>query len=136
MLAQAPTVALKLSNGFGLQDEREKAFRGDNFVRHSGDYHQWEALTVHAHSAFDKGQDIHAMAAPSQVQRGASLGTIVPCPTHRAECNFFPGAASEGRTLFKGCVTNTFSVIGMILTCQTCHQSTVIGFGWVPVPKC
>jgi pre-mRNA-processing factor SLU7 len=46
---------------------KDKTFAGDNFVRQNGDYHEWEALTVHAFAAADRGQNIHMQGAPSQV---------------------------------------------------------------------
>ena len=51
-----------------FKEDSQKAFRGDNFVRRSGDYYDMEALAVHSFSAHDKGQDIHMQAAPSQVR--------------------------------------------------------------------
>ncbi|BDA42492.1 Pre-mRNA-splicing factor SLU7 [Coccomyxa sp. Obi] len=51
-----------------FKEDSQKAFRGDNFVRRSGDYYDMEALAVHSFSAHDKGQDIHMQAAPSQAE--------------------------------------------------------------------
>lgn len=42
-----------------MKNPQEKSFMGDNFVRKSGDYHQWEALTLHSFQAHDRGQDMH-----------------------------------------------------------------------------
>eukprot|EP00884_Botryococcus_braunii_P010448 jgi/Botrbrau1/19404/Bobra.0338s0031.1 len=47
---------------------KDKTFAGDNFVRQNGDYHEWEALTVHAFAAADRGQNIHMQGAPSQAE--------------------------------------------------------------------
>mmetsp|Transcript_727 Transcript_727/g.1291 ORF Transcript_727/g.1291 Transcript_727/m.1291 type:complete len:554 (-) Transcript_727:263-1924(-) len=46
----------------------EKFFAGDNFVRHSGDTLDFYKLNTHAWEAYEKGQDIHLQAAPSQAQ--------------------------------------------------------------------
>ncbi|KAK9822076.1 hypothetical protein WJX74_005415 [Apatococcus lobatus] len=51
-----------------MKNPQEKSFMGDNFVRKSGDYHQWEALTLHSFQAHDRGQDMHVQAAPSQAE--------------------------------------------------------------------
>mmetsp|Transcript_2999 Transcript_2999/g.5896 ORF Transcript_2999/g.5896 Transcript_2999/m.5896 type:complete len:553 (+) Transcript_2999:206-1864(+) len=46
----------------------EKFYAGDNFVRYSGDTQTLNQLSLYAWEAFDKGQDIHLQAAPSQAQ--------------------------------------------------------------------
>lgn len=43
----------------------EKFFAGDNFVRNGGEYSAWQSLTVHSHSAHEKGLDVHMQANPS-----------------------------------------------------------------------
>lgn len=50
------------------RNDADKGFAGDNFVRKSGDYQAWEEQTMHALTAFDKGQDIHMQAAPSMAE--------------------------------------------------------------------
>lgn len=37
----------------------DKAFAGDNFVRHSGDYQGWQALNLHAIEAQQRGMDVN-----------------------------------------------------------------------------
>ena len=62
-----------------FKEDSQKAFRGDNFVRRSGDYYDMEALAVHSFSAHDKGQDIHMQAAPSQVSLPPSSASSSYC---------------------------------------------------------
>eukprot|EP00873_Tetraselmis_striata_P001944 jgi/Tetstr1/422208/TSEL_013060.t1 len=50
------------------KDPTQRNFAGDNFVRKTGDYQGWEALNLHSHKAFDKGQDIHLQGVPSQAE--------------------------------------------------------------------
>ncbi|KAK9835182.1 hypothetical protein WJX81_004076 [Elliptochloris bilobata] len=50
------------------KDASQKTFVGDNVVRRTGDYFEWERLAVHAYTAHDKGQDIHVQASPSQAE--------------------------------------------------------------------
>mmetsp|Transcript_18797 Transcript_18797/g.22533 ORF Transcript_18797/g.22533 Transcript_18797/m.22533 type:complete len:562 (-) Transcript_18797:439-2124(-) len=46
----------------------DKLYAGDNYVRYSGDTQNFNQLSRHAWEAFDKGQDIHMQAAPSQAE--------------------------------------------------------------------
>jgi len=55
------------------KDASQKNFTGDNVVRRTGDYFEWERLAVHAYAAHDKGQDIHVQASPSQARPPASV---------------------------------------------------------------
>jgi pre-mRNA-processing factor SLU7 len=48
--------------------QSEKTFAGDNFVRYSGDTQELNKLSLYAWDAYDKGQEIHMQAAPSQAQ--------------------------------------------------------------------
>lgn len=43
-------------------------FQGDNCNRISGQSNEFKQLNIHAWEAFDKGQDIHLQAAPSQAE--------------------------------------------------------------------
>lgn len=45
--------------------DTDKTFRGDNFVRQSGDFEAWKTLNLHSMQAYDKGQDVHLQALPS-----------------------------------------------------------------------
>jgi pre-mRNA-processing factor SLU7 len=45
--------------------DTEKTFRGDNFIRTSGEVQTWQALNLHSMQAYDKGQEIHVQALPS-----------------------------------------------------------------------
>ena len=57
-----------------MKNPQEKSFMGDNFVRKSGDYHQWEALTLHSFQAHDRGQDMHVQVSfPSTQQARVAL---------------------------------------------------------------
>ncbi|CAN1270569.1 Pre-mRNA-splicing factor SLU7-A [Linum perenne] len=49
-------------------DPNEKFYLGDNQYRNSGQAEDFKQLNVHAWEAFDKGQDIHMQAAPSQAE--------------------------------------------------------------------
>ncbi|GAB2282250.1 hypothetical protein Dimus_016800 [Dionaea muscipula] len=49
-------------------DPNEKFYVGDNQNRLSGQALEFKQLNVHAWEAFDKGQDIHMQAAPSQAE--------------------------------------------------------------------
>ncbi|KAM3756064.1 hypothetical protein ACB098_02G085000 [Castanea mollissima] len=49
-------------------DPNEKFYGGDNQYRVSGQAMEFEQLNVHAWEAFEKGQDIHMQAAPSQAE--------------------------------------------------------------------
>ncbi|XVF38460.1 hypothetical protein REPUB_Repub20aG0104300 [Reevesia pubescens] len=49
-------------------DPNEKFYEGDNQYRTSGQALEFKQLNVHAWEAFDKGQDIHMQAAPSQAE--------------------------------------------------------------------
>ncbi|KAK3286028.1 hypothetical protein CYMTET_6391 [Cymbomonas tetramitiformis] len=46
----------------------DKFFAGDNFVRFCGDTDKFNELNSHAFEAFDRGQDVHMQAAPSQAE--------------------------------------------------------------------
>ena len=77
------------------KDASQKTFQGDNVVRRTGDYFEWERLAVHAYTAHDKGQDIHVQASPSQARRPPRAG---PHP-HPPPCAVLARApASAGRT--------------------------------------
>ena len=39
----------------------EKTFTGDNFVRKSGDFHNWQALNLHSVAAQNRGQEVAMM---------------------------------------------------------------------------
>ncbi|GMN48980.1 hypothetical protein TIFTF001_018142 [Ficus carica] len=49
-------------------DPNEKFYEGDNQYRNSGQALEFKELNIHAWEAFDKGQDIHMQAAPSQAE--------------------------------------------------------------------
>ncbi|KAL8150369.1 hypothetical protein V2J09_020177 [Rumex salicifolius] len=49
-------------------DPNEKFYSGDNPNRVSGQALEFKQLNVHSWEAFDKGQDIHMQAAPSQAE--------------------------------------------------------------------
>lgn len=49
-------------------DPNEKFYEGDNQYRVSGQALDFKQLNVHAWEAFEKGQDIHMQAAPSQAE--------------------------------------------------------------------
>lgn len=49
-------------------DPHEKFYEGDNQYRMSGQALEFKQLNIHAWEAFDKGQDIHMQAAPSQAE--------------------------------------------------------------------
>ncbi|PPD79477.1 hypothetical protein GOBAR_DD23591 [Gossypium barbadense] len=49
-------------------DPNEKFYEGDNQYRMSGQALEFKQLNIHAWEAFDKGQDIHMQAAPSQAE--------------------------------------------------------------------
>jgi pre-mRNA-processing factor SLU7 len=46
----------------------EKFYEGDNQNRTSGQAQEFKQLNIHAWEAFEKGQDIHLQAAPSQAE--------------------------------------------------------------------
>ncbi|KAJ8440810.1 hypothetical protein Cgig2_000698 [Carnegiea gigantea] len=49
-------------------DPNEKFYAGDNQNRLSGQALEFKQLNLHAWEAFDKGQDVHLQAAPSQAE--------------------------------------------------------------------
>ncbi|KAH9625576.1 hypothetical protein KSS87_012195 [Heliosperma pusillum] len=49
-------------------DPNEKFYAGDNQNRLSGQALEFKQLNLHAWEAFDKGQDVHMQAAPSQAE--------------------------------------------------------------------
>ncbi|CAA2970303.1 pre-mRNA-splicing factor SLU7 [Olea europaea subsp. europaea] len=49
-------------------DPNEKFYAGDNQNRVSGQALEFKQLNIHAWEAFDKGQDVHMQAAPSQAE--------------------------------------------------------------------
>ncbi|RXH87291.1 hypothetical protein DVH24_028791 [Malus domestica] len=49
-------------------DPNEKFYGGDNRYRNSGQAMEFKELNIHAWEAFEKGQDIHMQAAPSQAE--------------------------------------------------------------------
>uniref|UniRef100_A0A0C9QXI4 Pre-mRNA-splicing factor SLU7 n=1 Tax=Wollemia nobilis TaxID=56998 RepID=A0A0C9QXI4_9CONI len=49
-------------------DPNEKFYGGDNQYRTSGQAQDFKQLNIHAWEAFEKGQDIHLQAAPSQAE--------------------------------------------------------------------
>lgn len=49
-------------------DPNEKFYGGDNQFRSSGQAQEFKHLNIHAWEAFEKGQDIHLQAAPSQAE--------------------------------------------------------------------
>ncbi|XP_059433247.1 pre-mRNA-splicing factor SLU7-A-like [Corylus avellana] len=49
-------------------DPSDKFYGGDNRHRNSGEALEFEKLNTHAWEAFEKGQDIHMQAAPSQAE--------------------------------------------------------------------
>ncbi|KAH7522089.1 hypothetical protein FEM48_Zijuj07G0100800 [Ziziphus jujuba var. spinosa] len=49
-------------------DQDEKFYGGDNQYRESGQALEFKQLNIHAREAFEKGQDIHVQAAPSQAE--------------------------------------------------------------------
>ncbi|PQQ07456.1 hypothetical protein Pyn_16244 [Prunus yedoensis var. nudiflora] len=49
-------------------DPNEKFYGGDNQYRVSGQALEFKTLNIHAWEAFEKGQDIHMQAAPSQAE--------------------------------------------------------------------
>ncbi|KAF4354158.1 hypothetical protein F8388_004170 [Cannabis sativa] len=49
-------------------DPNEKFYGGDNRYRSSGQALEFKQLNLHAWEAFEKGQDIHMQAAPSQAE--------------------------------------------------------------------
>lgn len=49
-------------------DPNEKFYLGDNQYRSSGQALEFKDLNIHAWEAFDKGQDVHMQAAPSQAE--------------------------------------------------------------------
>ena len=77
----------------------EKAFLGDNFTRHSGDFHEFQALTMHSINAQDKGQAIHPQASsplpilPQPIvselcDMGVAKRRAPPRKQRRCTCNF------------------------------------------------
>ncbi|KAF8388230.1 hypothetical protein HHK36_026896 [Tetracentron sinense] len=49
-------------------DPNEKFYGGDNRYRASGQALEFKQLNIHAWEAFEKGQDVHMQAAPSQAE--------------------------------------------------------------------
>ncbi|XP_044493760.1 pre-mRNA-splicing factor SLU7-A [Mangifera indica] len=49
-------------------DPNEKFYGGDNQYRNSGQALEFKELNIHSWEAFEKGQDIHMQAAPSQAE--------------------------------------------------------------------
>ncbi|KAJ7972691.1 pre-mRNA-splicing factor SLU7 [Quillaja saponaria] len=49
-------------------DPNEKFYGGDNRYRNSGQALEFNELNIHAWEAFEKGQDVHMQAAPSQAE--------------------------------------------------------------------
>ncbi|KAI3425659.1 Pre-mRNA-splicing factor SLU7 [Psidium guajava] len=49
-------------------DPNEKFYEGDNQYRNSGQALEFKQINIHAWEAFEKGQDIHMQAAPSQAE--------------------------------------------------------------------
>ncbi|KAK1283290.1 Pre-mRNA-splicing factor SLU7 [Acorus calamus] len=49
-------------------DPNEKFYVGDNQYRASGQALEFKQLNIHAWEAFEKGQDVHMQAAPSQAE--------------------------------------------------------------------
>ncbi|KAF5738936.1 splicing factor-related family protein [Tripterygium wilfordii] len=49
-------------------DPNEKFYEGDNQYRNSGQAVEFKQLNIHSLEAFEKGQDIHMQAAPSQAE--------------------------------------------------------------------
>ncbi|XP_030950945.1 pre-mRNA-splicing factor SLU7-A [Quercus lobata] len=49
-------------------DPNEKFYGGDNQYRNSGEALEFKQLNIHSWEAFDKGQDMHMQAAPSQAE--------------------------------------------------------------------
>ncbi|XP_010444935.1 PREDICTED: pre-mRNA-splicing factor SLU7-A-like [Camelina sativa] len=49
-------------------DPNDKFYLGDNHYRNSGQALDFKQLNVHSWEAFDKGQDMHMQAAPSQAE--------------------------------------------------------------------
>ncbi|KAL6013326.1 hypothetical protein ACLOJK_003819 [Asimina triloba] len=49
-------------------DPNDKFYGGDNQYRNRGQALEFKQLNIHAWEAFDKGQDIHMQAAPSQAE--------------------------------------------------------------------
>ncbi|KAM5553171.1 hypothetical protein ABKV19_025407 [Rosa sericea] len=49
-------------------DPNEKFYAGDNRYRVSGQALEFKQLNIHAWEAFEKGQDVHMQAAPSQAE--------------------------------------------------------------------
>ena len=50
------------------RDLSAKAFAGENFVRQSGAAKNFQELNMFSVTAFEKGQDVHAQATPSQAE--------------------------------------------------------------------
>ncbi|XP_048633167.1 pre-mRNA-splicing factor SLU7-A-like [Brassica napus] len=49
-------------------DPNDKFYLGDNQYRNSGQALEFKQINIHSWEAFDKGQDIHMQAAPSQAE--------------------------------------------------------------------
>ncbi|CAN6984457.1 unnamed protein product [Brassica oleracea var. botrytis] len=49
-------------------DPNEKFYLGDNHYRNSGQALEFKQMNIHSWEAFDKGQDTHMQAAPSQAE--------------------------------------------------------------------
>ncbi|KAH0893268.1 hypothetical protein HID58_055697 [Brassica napus] len=49
-------------------DPNEKFYLGDNHYRNSGQALEFKQMNIHSWEAFDKGQDTHMLAAPSQAE--------------------------------------------------------------------
>lgn len=50
------------------KDPSEKTFTGDNFVRQSGANKGFQDLNLFSVTAYEKGQDVHTLATPSQAE--------------------------------------------------------------------
>ena len=50
------------------KDPAQKTFFGDNFVRQRGDVDGFGALNLYSITSYEKGQDVHLQATPSQAE--------------------------------------------------------------------
>lgn len=50
------------------KDPSQKTFAGDNFVRASGSVTGFNALNQYSVTAYERGQDVHLQATPSQAE--------------------------------------------------------------------
>jgi len=55
-------------NPYPNSNPEEQVYAGDNFVRQTGDAHQFNDLQGYSWEAYEKGQDIHMQSAPSQAE--------------------------------------------------------------------